>query len=230
MTYETRNYISSASARAGAHSDFFQESTSALWDNRELQFAYHEFASSLSNEDLDNFVQASVNAGGQLGDFIQITNELIAEAEYFPKSNVGYQEDTLQKFLSLSQDAESQDLQGFITLLGELDSDPDSTGIEGYWDNSKYINGLRSSFIQVAYESGLELSELNQLGNQALALGEERFQDIFGMDNLVAGNTNLSVEDYEDLIKAAETQDDATWDNTGFSVFYRDYPGIDQLI
>lgn len=191
---------------------------------------YLDTSSQLKGENLDNFVQASVNAKGELGNFIEITNELIAEIEYFPKSNIEIQKSTLQMFLSLSKESHAQNLQGFISLLGKLDTDPGITGFENYWNNTKYINGLRSGFIQVAYESGLEQSDLNRLGNQALTLGQERFQDIFGMVNLVAGNTNLSVTDYETLIKAAKTQDDATWGETSFSTFYRDYPGIDQLV
>jgi len=191
---------------------------------------YLDTSSRLKGENLDNFVRASVNAGGELGNFIEITNELMAEIAYLPDSNVEIQTSTLQMFLSLSEEADSKDLQGFINLLGKLDTDPGTTGIENYYDNTKGINGLRASFIQVAYKSGLELGDLNRLGNDTLTLGEERFQDIFGMDNLVAKNTNLSVKDYENLIRSAKIQDGTTWGDTRFSTFYRDYPEIDQLV
>ena len=80
MTYESRNYISPASHRAGGHSDFFKESTSALWNNDSLQYAYHKFGSSLSNKDLDNFLTAMEENPDNLTHFLDIASRLSDEA------------------------------------------------------------------------------------------------------------------------------------------------------
>ena len=220
-------FLEAGAASQGRAGDFLTMFNSM---STATQSEYLDTSSRLSGENQENFVQASVNAKGELENYMEITNELLDEIDYFPNCNVEYQESTLGMFLSLSQKSDSEELQGFISLVGKLDTDSEhATGNNGF-DNFSKFNGLRSSFIRVAYTSGLEMADINQLGNQALTLGEDRFRDIFGMDNLVAGNTNLSGTDYENLINAAKTQDDDAWDDTCLLTFYRDYPGIDQLV
>ena len=169
-------FLEAGAASQDSASDFLSMFNSLSTATRSQ---YLNTSSKLEGENLANFVQASVKAQAELGNFLEITNELIAEIEYLPTGNVEYQESTLQMFLSLSGDADSEDLQGFISLLGKFDTDPGTTGIEGYYDMTKSINSNRSCFIRVAYQSGMEQNDINRLGNQALASGEERFQGYF---------------------------------------------------
>lgn len=221
-------FLQASAASKDSASDFLSMFNSM---SPATQADYLDTSSQLEGKNLDNFVQASVNAKGELNNFIQITGELIGEIKNFSIYSGENPEFTLESFLSLSQASDPGDFQGFISLLGKLDSDSDisdnDNNLKSLWGIGD-INRGRSSFIEVAYGFGRDLGELNRLGNQALALGQDLFDNMFGMRNF-SGNA-LSVTDYENLIQAAKNQDDAAWNAIRSSTLYGNPLGINELV
>lgn len=197
-------FLQAGAASGGTASEFLNMFGGMSSDTR---LNYLDVATRLDQGNREKFVQASVNAGEKLDDFIRLTNELMTEASESIYTN---RKDVLNDFLSLAGKAGPNDLEGLIGFINQLD------------------NHQRASFLKVADRSGLDVGDLTRLGTDALALGD-RFSDIFGSTNLVAKNTSLSVKDYRDLINAAKSEDDRTWTNTRLSTFYRGHPDLEGL-
>lgn len=197
MTNGFTGQLRSNFLKAGAASDQAAGEFISMLGNlsQEQQKSYLDVAMELDGERQKNFVQTSVKTKGQLSEFVQITKDLLKASTKILGSMR-----PLDSFLSVAQDANSQDLLDFIHLVGQLDETQ------------------KPGFLFTAQVTSLDLSELIQLGSSALSLETDRFNDIFNFHKFnhfqekynPTGN-NLSSDDYKSLIGLAGQLDDIEW-------------------
>lgn len=192
MTNEFSGQIRSDLLEAGAAADQAAGEFVSMFKTMsgETQKSYLTVAMQLDGELQENFVQASVKTRGNLSEFVQITQELI---DYSMEWYGGMA--PVHNFLSVAKEANPNDLNGFILLMGQLDEKQ------------------KPAFLSTAANSSLGLTELLQLGNSALSLDVDRFVDIFSYSNFNGATSKLSSGDYRNIISLAGQSNDSDWNH-----------------